>query len=507
MQACERCRTHKARCIWFEDSEICVRCRRSNHTCTAPLKRVSPPHARSSSNGVESRSRSLEKKIGSLEELLLNGKRDVHGLEKPVHNSFNAIPTTTGAANSGFNPPTQGPLESAHREAVPPLDIRAASSLITLPATSLPTIPQLPIGNDSCSKTRCYLPPTDQGYVLLREYLHDFNSKLPLFSPESLYTLFRDCYSGVANNTPLSWVLVYVTMAIVHRLRAMSLFAAPDDTAQADWYLGKSLSKLPELLLQSPSLRLVQASLCMAILLGTSGRVQRAPLFVSTALHMARDLGYNEVIPEQSAESVSSMEMSYVFWVAFFMDAHMSLANQRPSSQRLADISTPVPAEGIVNWWDPSDYGSGENQWNLNIFALHSSLGIIEAEAVEELFSVKARRRSPLSNARFYESIALKLEIWRGKNALSNVDAEEVGKVMYRSDIIHSIMLEAAYFRALYQLRATNILNGFRAKLDAFSPEALQSIIGIGLTPCYIDAQRFLKLAMISPQGNLSTTW
>lgn len=75
----------------------------------------------------------------------------------------------------------------------------------------------------------------------------------------------------------------------------MSLFATPADTSQAEWYLGKSLAELPELLMQSPSLRLVQASLSIAILLETSSRCSRAPLFVSTALHMAQDLGYHEL--------------------------------------------------------------------------------------------------------------------------------------------------------------------------------------------------------------------
>lgn len=441
-------------------------------------------------------------------DLLLTEAR--HQSDPPIVERINSVHDfpTTFVDRSDIHPSkqVQSPIDPARREGISRSDIRAASSLIPIPA-ALPTVPQLPLGNDSCSQSRCYLPPVDEGNLLLQEYLFDFNSKLPMFSPEALYTLYHECYSGAANNAPLTWVLVYATIGITHRLRAMSLFAAPDDTSQAEWYLGKSLAKLPELLMQSPSLRLIQASLTMAILLQTSNRCQRAPLFVSTALHMAQDLGYNEVIPAQHTGSISSLEESYVFWVAFHMDAHMSLANQRPGAQRLADISTPIPAGHVLNWWQPNEHDVGASQWNISIFALHCSLAMIEAEAAEELFSAKARRRSPVSNANLYESIMLKLEVWRESNALSKLNAKDVLKEMYRSDIIHSVVLEAAYFRTLYQLRATNALAGFGTRIDVFAPKALQSMVELGTAPCHGDAKRFLKLVVLMPQGNLSTTW
>ncbi|OCK76132.1 hypothetical protein K432DRAFT_307037 [Lepidopterella palustris CBS 459.81] len=113
----------------------------------------------------------------------------------------------------------------------------------------------------------CFLPHPDEGYSLLNEYLHDFNSKIPLFNPVTIYTHVRNCYSGAAGKLPLSWVLAYIALGIGHRLRAMSLFAAADDTFDAEWYLNKCLSVLPDLLLQEPTLPLVQALLGISMLL------------------------------------------------------------------------------------------------------------------------------------------------------------------------------------------------------------------------------------------------
>jgi hypothetical protein len=331
---------------------------------------------------------------------------------------------------------------------------------------------------------------------------------MPLFAPEGLNTLYRDCYSGANENTPLAWVLVYATMGLTYRMRAMSLFASPRDTPMAEWFLTKILGQLPELLLGSPSLRLVQASLGMAFLLETSGNCQRASLFASTALNMAQELGYNEITSEQIESAVQHREMAYCFWIAFILDAHFSIAGQHPGAQRLADVETPMPEHDVLDWWEPGSVtDSTNNEWNLNVFAQHTSLAVVEAEAAEELFSARSRKRLPRENAIIYERIIARLQQWREKNALSRLEARDVVTSMYRSDIVHSIILEGAYFRTLYQLHATNALVGFAAKIDAFASEALEAMMELRSTPCYDDAARFLKLAVLLPQGNTCTTW
>jgi hypothetical protein len=124
-------------------------------------------------------------------------------------------------------------------------------------------------------------PPPDEGTSLLNEYLHDFNSRIPLFHPETIYNYVCDCYSGIADRAPLCWVLAYIALGIAHRLRAVSLFAVADDTTNADFYLNKCLAVLPDLLLQEPTHPLIQALLGVSTLLQTSDSSRKAPLFVS----------------------------------------------------------------------------------------------------------------------------------------------------------------------------------------------------------------------------------
>lgn len=103
----------------------------------------------------------------------------------------------------------------------------------------------------------------------MSEYIHDFNSVMPLFHPQTIYTQVRAYYSGEVATQRLYWVMAYVVLGIGHRLRAMSLFATSEDTSNGEFYLNKCLEVLPDLLLQGPSLQIVQALLGISILLQT----------------------------------------------------------------------------------------------------------------------------------------------------------------------------------------------------------------------------------------------
>ncbi len=286
---------------------------------------------------------------------------------------------------------------------------------------------------------------------MLQEYLHNWNSRLPLFNPEILYTLFEDCYSGANDGKPLAWVLVYVALAIAYRMRAISLFAAPDDASNAEWMFATTLSRLPEMLTTHPPCNeLVQAYAGMTCLLETSGNCKRASLFASTALGMASELGSNEITPDQLTTSDKSKEMAYCFWIAFSLDSHFSIAGQRQSAQRLADIITPLPNSDAADWWNPlSIQHASDSDWNLNPFSQHATLAIIEAEAAEELLSAKARRRTAPENAKIYQNLSQGLQHWRQNNALSKLAPSEVLTSMYRSDIVHAVMLEGQLGRSL----------------------------------------------------------
>ncbi|KAF2096270.1 hypothetical protein NA57DRAFT_59327 [Rhizodiscina lignyota] len=555
-RACDRCRAHKLKCQWLEEFASCAQCRKGNKPCAmpalpSPVNRTSKP----SSEGIAVTSLPMSSGLrrnalpiaappsGHFEDRLKRLEDFMHELKSPppaAADSYRHPQSQNDDFGSSAPPPTAQKRtydqistidETAYRDtSMFRIGADDGSSMILndpifgqrssyIYSRQLPSREAASLKRDrgpshpgsmrlkNCAKGACYLPPPDEGSALLNEYLADFNSKIPLFHPEAIYTDVRNCYSGAADKTPLSWVLTYTTLGIAHRLRAMGLFAALDDTANADWYLNRCLAVLPDLLLEQPSLPLVQALLGVSVLLQSSHRSRRAALFVSTAMHMAQVLGYNEAEADLDKASSEHRQGLYVFWIAFFMDTAMGLRTTRPNAPKLADISVPPPRASSSDWWTSNSSVDDTAEWKLNVFALHASLALIQAEASEELFSVKARHRSADLTAIVFKSIISKLEIWRQTNPLAETDATSMLHSMYQSDAVHLIILEASYFETLYQIHAASVLGAFTRRLDVFLPNELRSAAGRICFGIYVDAQRLLTLAGLVPQGNVSITW
>jgi hypothetical protein len=376
--------------------------------------------------------------------------------------------------------------------------------------TTIKNLPwsQFPPRLVNCTRGNCYLPPADEGYTLVSEYLHDFNSIMPLFHPETIYKYVRACYSGETDERQrLYWVLAYVTLGIGHRLRAMSIFASPEDTSNGDFYLNKCLDVLPDLLLREPSLELVQALLGVSVLLQTSYRSRRAALFVTTAMHMAQDLGYNEAAAAHEQESQDKKQGFYVFWIAFVMDTGMSLRAHRPTTQRVADIGLSLPNAHCSDWWALNTFDNHATAWKVNLLTLHARLALIQAECYDELFSVGARQRPANLTAGVFDNLATKLETWKRGNPLADINSSNMLASMYQSDIVHSVILEASFFETQYRLHAANALGGFTQRLDVFSPSNLKVAGKMICRELTGDAQRLLEFAGLISQGNLSVTW
>ncbi|KAK0859430.1 hypothetical protein LTR91_022930 [Friedmanniomyces endolithicus] len=556
-RSCETCRTHKLKCIWADgDEATCVRCAKKGQPCTKP--EILQPRKRSSRNvdrsltwtqpllyngktasqafGSESSSE-LAERVKHLEELL----SELQGIKTSSSNPSDLSSTGRSHASDTTSPDAAvpgGTVQQIEAEAVTaqdvPLQHAAAVDDIILaslgersssegppPFDVLDRTPhdQYQMSVDDLTSTaiafaqessmisgRCYLPPANDAYALLMEFLSDFNSKVPLIAPQHIYAHMRHCYSS-GDAPRLSWMLTYLTLGIAHRLRAMSLFSGPDDMKQADWYLNQSLVKLPSLLMQEPSLELVQALLAVSVLLQTSSRSRRAALFVSNAMHMLQALGYHD---GQTLERnvLRRKEQQYAFWIAFEMDTDMSLATMRQCAQNRSEIAVALPNEYDTDWWagKPTPIAT-EPGACFNLFALNTSLALIQAEALETLFSLQSRSYPTSVLQANLQAILLQLQAWRRKSVIFSAEVQQLYISMYRSDIVHLIVLEATYFRTLYQLHAVLVLGTFGTKWDVLSGNSLRALAALDMTSCVADARRLLSLSALVAGANISTTW
>lgn len=349
---------------------------------------------------------------------------------------------------------------------------------------------------NSGGESHCFLPPVDEGHALLTEYLRDFNSKVPLLNPEAIYNHMRDCYSGVAKGVASSWILTYLVFGIAHQLRALSSVATRNDTPRAEYYLDKCLDSFSKMLLEEPDEKLVQCLLGVAIMLQHSANSHRVASFISIAVRMAQELGYNEARISESNDPAQGRVESYLFWICFFMDADLSMYALKPSTHKDTDITIGLPNAHNGDWWssypESSFDGTGDPTSGINIFFLHSSLAIIQVQTLEQVFSVKANF-DPTQQSIAIQSINAELAIWRWNSGLTAVTN------LQGSDLLHLVILEASYFRTVYLLEASQQIGLFTYRQNMFSHVALRSQSHSQQSRIYEDACRLLSLLASLP--------
>jgi hypothetical protein len=344
-------------------------------------------------------------------------------------------------------------------------------------------------------ENQCFLPPVDEGHALLTEYLRDFNSKVPLLNPEAIWTHMRDCYSRAADGVASSWILTWLVFGIAHQLRALSPVATRNDTVRAEYYLDKCLDSFARVLLEEPNEKLVQCLLGVAIMLQHSAKSHRVASFISIAVRMAQELGYNEAHISGSYDSAQGRVESYLFWICFFMDADLSMYALKPSTHKHSDISIGLPNAHYGDWWSRDTDGSFDGASSppgINVFFLHSSLAVIQAQALERVFSVKANLQPTQQSIRV-QSITAKLAAWRWNSGLNAVTD------LQGSDLLHLVMLEASCFRTVYQLEASQQIGRFTHRQDMFSHIALRAQRHSQQSGIYEDACRLLSLLASLP--------
>jgi hypothetical protein len=359
---------------------------------------------------------------------------------------------------------------------------------------------QPPIPKPQCD---AFMPTPELGTSLLKEFLVDFNTAVPLYRPHVIAEHLRVCYMGGSDGTVISWAATYVIFGIAHRLRAMSAAASPHDNEQADYYLGRLLATVPNLLLQKPSLGQIQCLLGLATLIQTSSRATPHASFISTALRMAQCLAYNDHRCPGTEPELDIEQERRVFWIAFLMDTEESIVSNAPTSQRRETIAASRPED------QPADAAgaitAAEGTWGVNIFSLRAQLALLQAEAIEKVLSVKAQSDTPEATYMKARYVLQGLQGWR-KHEVFQLKAVQLEQLLYRSDLVHILGVEASYFATVFRIQAFLTL-GMSTRLNPFSVEALTKLVEQKEHAYYKDAQRLLSLLSVAPQGDIGVCW
>jgi hypothetical protein len=339
----------------------------------------------------------------------------------------------------------------------------------------------------------------------LSEFLVDFNTAYPLYQPHVIADHLRICYAGESDGTAVSWVSTYIIFGLAYVLRGMSAAATKRDNELARYYLGRTYNSLNSLLLSPPSLGLVQCLIGAALLVQSTpcGRSVPDGHFLSTSLRVAQSLAYHDDGTDIADSGRDVEQERRVFWLGFINDTNVSMLSNAPTTHRREDIVAPKPSD------NPADslgaLVAAEGHWKVNIFSLRVSLALLQAEAIEQVLSVKARNTEPLHIDAAAIIVIAHLQAFHD-HELFNLSPAQLFELLYRSDIVHTVSLEASYFATVYRVNAFLALDK-NPRINPFTIDGLRRMSEMKEQKSYPEARRLLSLLPIAPRSDVGLYW
>ncbi|KAF1959796.1 hypothetical protein CC80DRAFT_439872 [Byssothecium circinans] len=533
VKACDSCRKRKRRCLWTAGASSCNHCVQLKENCTTTHVRKQRAKTR------KDRSIEYERRIQNLEALLQErSAAQPHIQQQPLQPPDSSLSLSTWVDNlrsevDAFpvnNFPDVDPesyvdrLEYSSQEEPssaqtadlslsngtddagfqtlddfePSADFQVEAALLQDPSFQPSLSPEgIPIieGNATPYQCNAYLPPAELGTSLLTEFLVDFNTANPLYRPRDITQHLRICYEGGSDGSALAWASIYVIFGIAHRSRGLSAVGTPEDDQLADWYLRKILPTVSGLLVAPPTFGLVQCLLGLAMLIRSSRQETPYSLYVSTALRIAQCFAYNSENNLQMTSHQDIEQQRRVFWLAFILDTDENIFSNVPITHSRDDITAVFPAD------DPYDslgtVTAAEGNLKVNIFALRVHLVLLQSEAIDQVLSMKPRKRAPQETVTITQTLLQKLKKWRD-NELFSRTPEELFQLLYRSDLLHTLSVEASYFATVFRLQAFLVL-GLDPWVNPFSTDSLAKLAGQKRHEAWKDAEHLLGLLAVTP--------
>jgi hypothetical protein len=361
--------------------------------------------------------------------------------------------------------------------------------------------PPLPL-EPSCDG---YLPPPELGTALLSEFLVDFNRAYPLYRPHVIADHLRICYAGESDGTAVSWVSAYVVFGLAYMLRGMSATATKQDNELARYYLARNYISLNRLLLSEPSLGLVQCLIGVALLVQSTPCGRNVPdgHFLSTSLRVAQSLAYHDDGTDVCTMGRDIEQERRVFWLGFMNDTNTSMVSNSPTTQRREDIVAPKPEENTSD--SLGEVIAAEGHWKVNVFSLRVDLALLQAEAIEQVLSVWARNKAPLDVDAAAAIVLARLQAFHN-HEIFKLSPNQLFQLLYRSDVAHTVSLEASYFATIYRLHAFLALDK-NPRINPFAIETLRRLATMPDHNSYPEAKRLLSLLPIAPRGDVGLYW
>ena len=347
------------------------------------------------------------------------------------------------------------------------------------------------------SPARQDLPLASNAWVLLQEYLSDFNEAVPLFDKETLIDLYRSVYDAQHESSAVEKAAVHATIVIAHRFRAMSPLGNSSDNELSQAAFEQASAVLPQILMHGPPLLSSQCLVALAVIVHGTSSSEPAFNLLALALRMLVDLFYLCLGDTPSSEEYEQLKR--VYWIAFSMEVTLNSIQGRwwPANP---DLGIPLPESSSSDKQGQIQVG----QDHLEIFSRRSQLAQIQARLIQTVFLFKTSVQHPTQIRAATLSLVHDLKQWRETESLFQTDPDTLSQILHRSDLVHLVILEATYFSTLFALDSFQQgIGPFKGSLATTIEKHSQMKFG----GCIRDARRLLRMLQHLPKGNYAYAW
>ncbi|KAJ6109935.1 hypothetical protein N7486_002170 [Penicillium sp. IBT 16267x] len=192
-------------------------------------------------------------------------------------------------------------------------------------------------------RTTQTLPSKKTTLALVDEFLATFNQAIPLVDDRSFMKLVERQFSWNPDENPSSWALLNVILGFSYRERAQMASDESHDWKMSLAHIKNALNVVVELFLRNADLSAVQALLGLALYFQGTPNAQALFMFSAAAIRLSHSIGlHRNIITGMDPSEIEQRRR--IFWIAFILDADISLRVGRPPVQEMEDYNTPLPA-------------------------------------------------------------------------------------------------------------------------------------------------------------------
>ncbi len=258
-------------------------------------------------------------------------------------------------------------------------------------------------------RTAQSLPSKEATLALVNEFITTFNHTIPLVDDTTLIRLAERQFSWNPDESPSSWMLINVALAFSYRGRAQTSTEASSDQRKSLGHIKNALNVVVNIFLRNADLPAVQGLLGLALYFQGTPNAQALFMLAASGMRLSHSIGLHRNTTSGFTQSEIE-ERRRTFWIAFILDADISIRVGRPPVQDLEDYNTPLPADS------PHD-GRGliyVDVLSVNYFRLLSQFALIQRGIYRHLQTVAVVRQPKEAALRSAQACETALLEWKG---------------------------------------------------------------------------------------------